>query len=320
MSVVYRATFAACIALTAALAHAQSTYPTKPVRLIAPFPAAGPLDAAARLYAQKLGERWGQSVIVENRVGATGTIGTESVVRAAPDGYTLLVTVDLPIVMAPNLIKAQYDPRKDLLPVAAFGSTMNMLVAHPSLNVKTLAELVAAAKANPGKITFSSAGPASPGHLCGEMLKTAAGIDMTHVPYKGAAPAMVAAVSGEVGIFCGPLGQGMPQVKAGKVVALGVTGKTRSAHAPDVAPIADAYPSVETANWYAVFAPVGTPAAVLQVVSTGLRAVYDDPEIAKRVAQLGFDPLWLTPAQVTKVIEADLAKWGKVVRDANVKP
>lgn len=320
MSVVYRATFAACIALTAALAHAQSTYPAKPVRLIAPFPAAGPLDAAARLYAQKLGERWGQSVIVENRIGATGTIGTESVVRAAPDGYTLLFTVDLPIVMAPNLMKAPYDPRKDLLPVAAFGSTMNMLVAHPSLNVKTLAELVAAAKANPGKITFSSAGPASPGHLCGEMLKTAAGIDMTHVPYKGAAPAMVAAVSGEVGIFCGPLGQGMPQVRAGKVVALGVTGKTRSVHAPDVAPIADAYPSVETTNWYAVFAPVGTPAAVLQVVSTGLRAVYDDPEIAKRVAQLGFDPLWMTPAEITKVIEADLAKWGKVVREANVKP
>lgn len=318
MSMLIRAFATACIGLAAAVVQAQ-TYPSKPVRLIAPFPAAGPLDVAARIYAQKLGDRWGQSVIVENRVGATGTIGTESVVRAAPDGYTLLVTVDLPIVMAPNLIKTPYDSRKDLLPIAAFGDTMNMLVAHPSLNVKTLAELVSAAKANPGKITFSSAGPASPGHLCGEMLKSAAGIDMTHVPYKGAAPAMVAAVSGEVGIFCGPLGQGLPQVKAGKMQPLGVTGKARSALAPDIAPIADSYPSVVTSNWYAVFAPVGTPPAIAQAVSAGLRAVFDDTEVSKRLTQVGFDHIWMSSAELSKAIDADLAKWGKVIRDAKVK-
>jgi tripartite-type tricarboxylate transporter receptor subunit TctC len=315
-----RLLFAFCASLGIAAAHAQDAFPSKTVRLIVPFPAAGPLDVMARLYAQKLSDRWGRPVIVDNRVGATGTIGTDAVVRAEPDGHTLLVTVDLPIVMAPNLIKAPYDPRKDLLPVAGLAETMNMLVVHPSLNVSTLAELVAVAKAQPGKIAFSSAGPASPGHVCGEMIKAAAGVDMVHVPYKGAAPAMVAVVAGEVGMFCGPVSQGLPHVKSGKLKVLGVTGRSRSPLAPDIAPLSDTYPNVVIFNWYGAFVPAGTPPAITAALGKELRALYDDSELAKRLAGMGVDPVWLTPAEVSQRIEVDLAKWAKVVRDLKIKP
>jgi tripartite-type tricarboxylate transporter receptor subunit TctC len=313
------AAIATAVFALAAPAAAQDAYPSKPVRFIVPFPASGPLDVMARLYAQKLGERWGKSVIAENRPGATGTIGADAVAKAAPDGYTLLFTVDLPIVMAPALVKPPYDPKADLVPVAAVGETMNMLVVHPSVGVGTLAELVAAAKAKPGALTFSSAGNASPGHLCVEMLKSAAGVDLTHVPYKGAAPAMQAALAGEVSMFCGPITQGLPHVKSGKLRALGVTGAKASPLLPELKPLAAAYPGLVVSNWYAVFAPPKTPPAVLAFLRAELKRTYDDPEVRKRLESAGMDPLWLEPAQVTAAIDRDLAKWSGVVKAANIK-
>jgi tripartite-type tricarboxylate transporter receptor subunit TctC len=301
-------------------AAAQDAYPSKPVRFVVPFPAAGPLDVMARLYAQKLGERWGRPVIVENRAGATGAIGAEAVAKAVPDGYTLLFTVDLPIVMAPALVRTPYDPRTDLAPVAALAETMNMLVVHPSVGVSTLPELVAAAKAKPAALTFSSAGNASPGHVCGEMLKSAARIDLTHVPYKGAAPAMQAALAGEVSMFCGPLTQGLPHVKSGKLRALGVTGEQPSPLVPDLKPLAATFPGLVVSNWYAVFAPPKTPAAVLSALRADLKQTYDDPEVRQRLESLGLDPLWLEPAQVSAAIDRDLAKWSGVIKRANIKP
>jgi len=301
-------------------AAAQDAYPSKPVRFVVPFPAAGPLDVMARLYAQKLGERWGRPVIVENRAGATGAIGAEAVAKAVPDGYTLLFTVDLPIVMAPALVRTPYDPRTDLAPVAALAETMNMLVVHPSVGVSTLPELVAAAKAKPAALTFSSAGNASPGHVCGEMLKSAARIDLTHVPYKGAAPAMQAALAGEVSMFCGPLTQGLPHVKSGKLRALGVTGEQPSPLVPDLKPLAATFPGLVVSNWYAVFAPPKTPAAVLSALRADLKQTYDDPEVRQRLESLGLDPLWLEPAQVSAAIDRDLAKWRGVIKRANIKP
>lgn len=311
---------ALALALLAWPAAGQDAYPSKPVRFIVPFPAAGPLDVMARLYAQKLGDRWGRPVIVENRTGATGAIGAEAVAKAAPDGYTLLFTVDLPIVMAPALVKTPYDPKTDLVPVAAVGETMNMLVVHPSVGVATLPELVAAAKAKPGALTFSSAGNASPGHVCGEMLKSAAGIDLTHVPYKGAAPAMQAALAGEVSMFCGPVTQGLPHVKSGKLRALGVTGERPSPLLPDLKPLSATFPGLVVSNWYAVFAPPKTPAAVLSTLRADLKRIYDDPEVRQRLDSLGMDPLWLEPAQVSAAIDRDLAKWGGVIQRANIKP
>lgn len=311
---------ALALAILAWPAAAQDAYPSKPVRFVVPFPAAGPLDVMARLYAQKLGDRWGRPVIVENRAGATGAIGAEAVAKAAPDGYTLLFTVDLPIVMAPALVKTPYDPKTDLVPVAAVGETMNMLVVHPSVGVSTVPELVAAAKAKPGALTFSSAGNASPGHVCGEMLKSAAGIDLTHVPYKGAAPAMQAALAGEVSMFCGPVTQGLPHVRSGKLRALGVTGERPSPLLPDLKPLSATFPGLVVSNWYAVFAPPKTPAAVLSTLRAELRRTYDDPEVRQRLDSLGMDPLWMEPAQVSAAIERDLARWGEVIRRANIKP
>lgn len=311
---------ALAIALAAWPAAGQDAYPSKPVRFVVPFPAAGPLDVMARLYAQKLGDRWGRPVIVENRTGATGAIGAEAVAKAAADGYTLLFTVDLPIVMAPALVTTPYDPKTDLVPVAALGETMNMLVVHPSIGVSTLPELVAAAKAKPGALTFASAGNASPGHVCGEMLKSAAGIDLTHVPYKGAAPAMQAALAGEVSMFCGPVTQGLPHVKSGKLRALGVTGEKPSSLLPELKPLSATFPGLVVSNWYAVFAPPKTPAAVLATLRAELKRAYDDPEVRQRLDSLGMDPLWMEPAQVSAAIDRDLARWGTVMRRANIKP
>jgi tripartite-type tricarboxylate transporter receptor subunit TctC len=310
---------AAALAALASASVAQDAYPSKPVRFVVPFPAAGPADVLARLYAQKLGERWGKPVIVENRVGATGTIGADAVAKAAPDGYTVLFTVDLPIVMAPTLIKPPYDPRIDLIPVAGIGETMNMLVAHPSTRINTIADLIAAAKARPGSLTFASAGNASPGHLCGEMVKSAAGIDLTHVPYKGAAPAMTAALSGEVSVFCGPLAQGLPHVRSGKLKALGVTGEKPSPLAPEIAPLSASFPGLVFANWYAVFTPRGTPPAVIAFLRDELRKTYDDPDVGRRLSSAGIDPAWMEGSQIRAAVDRDLAKWSSVVRAAKIK-
>jgi tripartite-type tricarboxylate transporter receptor subunit TctC len=310
---------AAFAAIASVPVAAQDAYPSKPVRFVVPFPASGPADVVARLYAQKLGERWGKPVIVENRVGATGTIGADAVAKAAPDGYTVLFTVDLPIVMAPTLIKPPYDPKTDLVPVAAMGESVNMLVAHPSTGIGSTADLISAAKARPGALTFASAGNASPGHLCGEMVKSAAGIDLTHVPYKGAAPAMTAALSGEVSVFCGPLAQGLPHVRSGRLKALGVTGEKPSLLAPEIAPLSASFPGLAFANWYAVFTPRGTPPAVIAFLRDEMRRTYDDPEVGRRLSAAGIDPVWMEGSQVRAAIDRDLAKWSSVVRAAKIK-
>lgn len=310
--------FLMLLALVAAAPSAE-TYPSKPVRLVSPLSPGGPLDSVARVYAVKLQALWRQPVIVDNRVGASGTIGTGSVVQSPADGHTLLMTLDMPIVISPSVIKVPYDPRKDLVPVVAFGSSMNLLVVHPSLKVNSLSGLVAAARASPGRLAFSSAGVGSPGHLCAEMIKTAAGIDMTHVPYKGAAPAMLAALSGEVNVFCGPVGEVLRHVRAGKMVALGVTGRTPSTHAPEIAPIADTYPDVLISDWYGVFAPAGTPAHVVKTIRDAMRAVGDDPEVRRKSTELGLDPLWMEQADLIRAIEADLSKWAAVVRKAGIR-
>ena len=295
-------------------------YPSRPVRLVSPFPASGPLDVLARIYAQRLSENWGgKPVVVENRVGATGTIGTDSVAKSAPDGYTLLFTVDLPIVMAPALVPVPYDVRKDLAPVAAVADGMNMLVVHPSTGVKTLSELIAAAKARPGTLTFSSAGNASPGHMCAEMIKTAAGVAMIHVPYKGAAPAMTAVLAGEVSMFCGPIPQSLPHVRAGKVLALGTTGAKPSPLTPEVRPLSATFPDVVLSNWYAMFAPARTPSAVLATLQAAVRRVQEDPTLARRLEESGLDPLWLGPAELAGAVDRDLARWTRVVKATGVK-
>ena len=300
-------------------APAQERYPAKPVRFIVATPATGPADILARIYAQKLGERWGQAVVVENRVGATGTIGADAVAKAAPDGYTLLFTVDLPIVMAPALIKTPYDPRNGFTPIALLAESASMLVVHPSVGATTLSELVAIAKKKPGALTFSSAGPASPGHLCAEMLRASAGIDIVHVPYKGAAPAMTAVLAGEVSMFCGPIPQGLPHVKSGKLHAVGVTSTAISPLVPELPTLAATYPGLVSTNTYMLYAPPGTPAVITSQLRNDVRRIWEYKETRDRLGVLGLDMLWLEGTDLSRRIDADLAKWAVVVKTGNIK-
>jgi len=294
-------------------------FPTHAVRLIVPQPPGGPADLLARLYAARLTEQWHQSVVVENRPGATGTMGTDVAARASPDGYTLLMTVDLPIVMAPNLIKTPYDPRTGLLAIAAFAETMQIIAVHPGTHVKTLEDLRKAASARPGTLTFASAGTGSPGHLCGEMLNQKLHIRMVHVPYKGAAPAATALESGEVSLFCGPITQTLPAVRAGRLNALVVTGPHPSPLAPDVPMLVSTYPDFVVTNWYGVFAPPATPSATVQRILAGVKAAHDDTVLQAKLRVSGIDPLWLQDIELRRRIDADLRKWKAVIDQAGIK-
>jgi tripartite-type tricarboxylate transporter receptor subunit TctC len=308
---------AAVLPALPAAAWAQA-YPTRPIHIIIPFPA-GPNDALARLYGQKLSEDLKQPAVVETRPGATGTIGAEGVVRAAPDGYTLLFTVDLPITMAPALLKLHYDVQHDLIPIAAVAKSDNVLVVNPAAGIHSMAELVAAGKARPGALTFASAGYASPAHMCGEMIKLQTGIDMVHVPYTGAAPAMNAVLAGNVTMFCGPIGVALPHIKAGSVYALGVTGLKSSPLLPGVAALAASYPGLVISAWYGLFAPTGTPVPATSTLHDEFKRIFADPELQPKLSALGLDPEWMSGAELSQRIVSDTAKWRDFVAAADIR-
>ena len=293
------------------------TYPTRPIHFVVPFPA-GPNDALARLSGKKLSEDLKQPVVVDTRPGATGTIGAEVVVRAPPDGYTLLFTVDLPITMAPALLKLNYDVQRDLIPIAAVVRSDNVLVVHPSTKIHSMAELVAEAKAKPGTLTFASAGHASPAHMCGEMIKRRAGIEMTHVPYTSAAAAMNAVLAGNVDMFCGPIGVALPQVKAGNVYALGVTGLEASPLMSGVAPLVASYPGLVISAWYGLFAPAGTPASVTSTLRDEFEKIFADPELQPTLLALGLNREWVSGSDLVRKITSDMAKWRDFIVAANI--
>jgi tripartite-type tricarboxylate transporter receptor subunit TctC len=303
-------------------AIAQDTYPSRPVKLVAPFPAAGPLDVIARIAAAKLTEYWKNPVVVENVTGATGSIGTNAVARAAPDGYTLLITVDIPLAMYPAVAKSlPYDPDKDFKPIANLARTDNGLFVNAGLGVSTVDELIALAKKQPGKLTFSSAGIGSPAHFGGELFKALAGIDMTHVPYKGAAPAMAAAISGEVSLMFGPIAQGAPHVKSGKLRALGVTGPHPSPLLPGVKPLVEqGFPGLLVFNSYPVMAPAATPDPIAAKIRAGLEHVMSDPTLRQRLESAGIDPAWEgDPQRVAAGLAADRKRWSDLAKRTGMK-
>ena len=290
----------------------------RPLRLVVPFPN-GPADLLGRLYAQRMSDMLGRPVVVENRSGATGTIGADLVAKAPPDGNTLLFTVDLPLVMAPALFRTPYDPRTAFTPVAAVGETMQLIVVHPSVGARSIDELVAVARARPGQLTFASAGNASPGHLCGEMLNTRLSIQMAHVPYRGAGPASQALVAGEVSLFCGPITQTLPFMTAGRLVGLAVTGDRASPLVPGMPVLAERLPGFVVSNWYGFLAPPGTSAAITAPVAQALRRIVTEREMRERLTALGVDALFLEGAALGQRIEADLARWARVISQAGVK-
>lgn len=302
-------------------ALAQDAYPSRPVKLVVPFAAGGPLDVLARLVGQKLGEQWSNPVVIENQPGGSGSIGANAVARAAPDGHTLLVTVDIPLTMYPAVAKQiPYDPRTDFRPIASVARSDNGLFVNPSLGVSTVKELVELAKKNPGKLSFSSAGIAAPAHFAGELFKVIAGVDMIHVPYKGAAPAMTAAMSGEVNLMFGPIAQGIPHVRAGKLKALGVTGPLPSPLLPGVKPLVEqGFPGLLVFNWYGVLAPARTPDGPARAVYAGLKKAMSDPALRSRPSELGFDPVWDEPDTVSKAIAADLMRWSQLAKTAKIE-
>ena len=311
----------ACLACWGAMAaFAQEAYPSKTVRFIVPWPSGGPADIMPRLAAQRLTETWGKPVIVENRPGATGTIGTDAVVKAAPDGYTLLVTPSQPLAIVPALSRVPYDPLKDLTPVVIATEDTNLLVVNPTLGINTVDELIAAAKANPKKFTFGSSGVGSVGFLCGELMKQVAGFDMLHVPYAGAAQAIAAVVSGEISLNFPPVPQAVSLVKAGKVRPLGVTSTRPSQFLPEIQPLSShqGLEDLVIANWYGWYGPQKMSKSIVQFLRDSLQKVFQDPAIQQKLNGAGLEMRWEEPDQVRVTMEKDLAKWRKLVEAAHI--
>jgi tripartite-type tricarboxylate transporter receptor subunit TctC len=294
-------------------AHAQS-YPIKPIRLIVPFPPGGGTDATARILTQALAETAGWQIVVENRAGATGRIGTELVAKAAPDGYTLLLGTAGPNAILPaTRAKLPYDAVKDFAPVSLIDSADYALVVHPSMPVKTVRDLISAAKRSPGQIAFASAGNLSVAHLAGEFFKQQANIDITHVPYKGGGPAVIATLSGETAIYFGGPSV-VHQSKAGKLRAIATTGAKRSKIFPELPAVAETLPGYEIAQWVGLLAPANTPREIVAVLYSTLVKAVGTSKVTQQFAAAGSQPVANTPEEFAAHIKAEIAKWEKVTR------
>ena len=318
-----QATFAAfgfAAMIGCAGAAAQSAYPTKPIRIIVAYTPAGTTDILARAIGQKFTAAWSQPVIVDNRPGANGTIGTEIAAKAPADGYTLLMATAATHAINPTLYpKLQYDAVKDFAPVSLVATVPNILVVSNALAVKNVKELIAYAKANPGKLSHGSPGIGSTGHLSAELFKSMTGIRMTHVAYKGSAPTLQDLMSGQIQVVIDNIPPYLPQVKAGKIRALAVTPAKRSPAAPELPTLDEAgVKGYEASTWFALLAPAGTPAAVVAKVSAETRRILDLPDMRERLLGLGAQPAGSTSEELARFVQAEVAKWAKVIRDANV--
>ena len=316
------AAFAASLA--AALAPAavgQPAFPTKPIRIVVPFPPGGTTDILARAAAQKMTEAWKEQAVVDNRPGAGGNIGAELVARSPADGYTLLMgTVGTHAINASLYAKMPYDHVKDFAPVILVAAVPNVLVVHPSLPVHSVAELIAYAKANPGKLNFASSGSGTSIHLAGELFKVMAGVQMTHVPYKGSAPAIADLVGGQVQLMFDNLPSALAQIKAGKLRALAVTSAQRAAALPDAPTIAESgLPGYEASSWFGLLAPAGAPADVVAKINGEIARWLASPEAKEKLSSQGAIAAGGTPEDFARHIAAETAKWQKVVRESGAK-
>jgi tripartite-type tricarboxylate transporter receptor subunit TctC len=294
-------------------------YPTRPVRLIVGFPPGGGNDIVARLMGQWLSERLGQPVIIENRPGAATSIATETVVRAPPDGYTLLFVPPASAINATLYEKLNFNFLRDIAPVAGIMRIPNVMVVKPSFPAKTGPEFIAYAKANPGKINFASPGIGTTVHLSGELFKMMTGIDMVHVPYKGSAPSLTDLFGGQVQVTFATMPSAIEYIRAGRLRALAVTTATRSEELPDIPSVGEFVPGFEVSGWYGMSAPMGTPAKVIDKLNKEVNAGLADPELRARLAALGGTVLPGSPADFGKLIADETEKWGKVIRAANIR-
>jgi tripartite-type tricarboxylate transporter receptor subunit TctC len=315
-----RAAAALAALACAAAAHAQS-YPTKPIKMIVPFPPAGSTDISARAVAGKLAERIGHPVIIENKPGAGGNIGTDVAAKAPADGYTLVVGTVGTHAINPSLYsKMPYDNLKDFVPVVLLSTTPNVLVMPASFPAKSVQEVIAMAKKKPGELTFASSGAGTSIHLSGELFNSMAGTKMQHIPYKGSGPMLIDLMSGQVNMAFDNLSASMVHIKGGKLKALATTGAKRSAALPDLPTISEAgLPGYDSTSWNAIYAPAGTPKEIVAKLNRELRAILESPETRKYFAEQGAEAGGGTPEQLGAFTRAETTKWAKVVKDSGAK-
>jgi tripartite-type tricarboxylate transporter receptor subunit TctC len=302
-------------------AAAQDAYPTRAIHLVVPYPAGGPLDTVARLAAQKVSAEWRQPIVVENKAGAGGNIGADAVAKSAPDGYTLLIGAVATHAINPTLYPSMpYDAQRDFQPVTQMASTPNVLVVNPALPVKNVREFIAYAKAHPGQLNFASGSTGSAGHLAGELFKSMAGVDMVHVPYKGAGPAMQDLVAGRVQLMFDNLASSLGQVRAGRVRALAVTTARRSVLAPELPTIAESgLPGFDINTWFGLFAPAHTPRSIVDKLHDAFVRALGEPDVRERMVSLGAEPVTSTPEQFARYIDSEERKYAAVIKASGAK-
>ena len=310
------------LVLGVSFAFAQEAYPTKPIRFIAPFPAGGTTDVLSRILAQKLTDSLGRQMVVDNRAGASGNIGHELAAKTAPDGYTLLMSSNVALVTNPHLYKRLgFDPLNDFAPISVVGKAGNVLVVHPSVPVRSVAQLLALARARPGQLNFGSGGRGTGAHVAGEILKTATGINIVHVPYKGGILAVIDLVAGQIDMVFSDMVPAVPQIKGGRLRALAVTSEQRSPTLPDLPTMVEAgvkEPIPDT--WWAMLAPRGTPAAIISRLNADLAQIMKLPDVQEKYAGLGVFTVHTTPERVMELVRIETPKMGKILKAAGVEP
>ena len=307
-----------CVVAVQALAQG---YPAKPVRVIVPYPPGGGNDTLGRLFAAKLGERMGQSFVVENRPGAGTMIGTEVAAKSPPDGYTILLSSIATHALSPNLYaRVPYDPIKDFAPITLLGVAPTVMVVNKDLLAASLAEFIALAKAKPGSFTYASGGNGTPPHINGEVFKALAGVDLLHVPYKGGGPALADLVAGRVHVMLDTAASAMPHVRGGRLRALAISAPQRSPEYPDLPTFAEAgLPQYETNAWYSMHAPAGTPPEIVRRLNAELVAILKDPDILARFKQLSTEPVGNSPEEFAGFVKAELDKYARIIKAANIR-
>ena len=305
---------------TGPITAAQQNYPSKPIRLIVPFAPGGGNDFLARLVGQKLGERLGQPFVVDNRAGASGIVATDTVAKAVPDGYTLLLGFVGPLALNPHLEKVPYNPVRDFAAAGLLASSYHILVVHPAVPARSVKELIAVAKARPGEINYASSGNGATLHLVGELFKSVAGINITHIPYKGAGPAAIAVISGEAQMMFSSTTAVLPHIRTNRLAALAVTSPNRSPLAPEVPTLVESgLRGVEVGSWYALVAPAATPREIIRRLNAELVRLAAIPDYRQQLEKQAFEPLTSLPEQFPAFVQAELDKWGKVIRTAGIK-
>jgi tripartite-type tricarboxylate transporter receptor subunit TctC len=309
-----------CAAQPASTGSGQA-YPNRPIRFVVPFSPGGNADTLTRTASQKVAESIGQQVVIDNRSGANGNIGMEIVARAAPDGYTLVLGYIANVAIAPSLVsKLPYDPVKDYEPITLLATSPNIIVVHPTVNARTLKELIALSKAKPKSINFSSAGVASVGHLTGELFNTVTGSDLQHVPYKGSGQGVIDLVAGQIQMLIGGMSSVMPHIKAGRLRAIAVTGTQRSPAMPDIPTVAESLlPGFEATAWYCALAPAKTPRPIAARLQSEFAKALALPEVKQRLENLGFEIVASTPDALAAYIKSEIIKWAKVVKASGAK-